>query len=171
MSLSLSTAYKWITIEDVLDRIHTRNKRLRIINDSLFIRVSGTDPVKCWDNDGKVFVYVSKSDWLKASPAITTLEAAKIIRMTPHNVVKKRNELGIFLKARTPGKLDGVPKQPPNAYFSIQDVIEIANNTKGNGRNSDIASELEIRRLFAQGYTSYKKLPNGEFVPIWEETI
>jgi hypothetical protein len=171
MSLSLSTAYKWITLEEVLDRIHTRNKRYRIINDELFVRINGSDPVKCWRNDARMFVYVSKSDWLKASPAITTLEAAKILRITPYHVVRKRNELGILLKARTPGKVDGVPRQGPNAYFSVQDIIEIANDTPGGGRNSNVASELEIRRLFAQGYTSYKKLSNGEFVPVWEETI
>jgi hypothetical protein len=171
MGLSLQTAYKWITIEEVLDRIHTRNKKLRIINDALFVKVAGGDPIKCWNAHDKVFVYVSKNDWIKASPAITTLEAAKLIRITPYTVIRKRNDLGIMLKPNTPGKLDGVPKQQPGAYFSISDVIEIANNTSWNGRNQDPASELEIRRLFAQGYTAYKKLSNGEFVPIWEETI
>lgn len=171
MGLQISTAIKWTTLETVLDRISTRNRTKRIINDSLFIKVGGSDPLRCWDSENKQFVYVSKKDWLEASPCFTTLDVCKILRVSPGWAKRKRQELGIQLKVGIPGKLDGVPKQAPQAYHSLNDIIEIANACVGGANNQNIASEQEIRKLFARGYTTYKKSKNGEFYPTWEETI
>jgi hypothetical protein len=171
MPLQLSTAVKWTTLEDALERISKRNRTKRIIFDSLFIKVGGSDPLKCWDSNRRQFVYVTRADWLAASPAMTSLEVCKILRVTPGALKKRRDELGIKLKNGIPGRVEGVPTQAPQAYHSINDVIEIANSFVGHRNAGHIASEQEVRRLFTRGYTTYKLTKAGEFIPTWEETI
>jgi hypothetical protein len=170
MPLRLSTAIEWTSLEDALERIENRNRKKRIIFDTLYIKVGGSDPLRCWDAENLNFVYVQRSDWIAASPTIATLEACVILRVSPTTVRRHRDALGIKMKRGVPGKFEGVPKQAPQAYYSLQDIIEIARSIADNTK-LDVASENEIRKLFARGYTTYKVNRFGEFVPTWSETI
>lgn len=171
MGLDPETAIRWTTPEQAMYRISTRNKRLRIIEESLYIKCSGNDPIKAWDTEGNRFVYVRKQDWVKASPAIRTIEAAVLLRMTKAWFKKRRDASGVVPKRSNHHKIEGVPKQGPQTYYSINDLVEISKSTINDGRESGFAGEHEIRHMFSQGYVSYKRLTNGDFVPIWSESI
>lgn len=172
MGLDPTTAVRWGTVEEVMERLATRNKKLRIIHDSLYVRVRGNDPIYAWDTEAGEHVYVRKQDWLRASPAIRTTEACIILRITPAWFKHRRDELGIKAKITNPRKLPDVPKQGPMYYYTVNDIIEISRELPRRGTKvSDAADEYEIRNLFSQGYVPYKKTKNGDFIPVWSETI
>jgi hypothetical protein len=170
MGLDNNTAIHWNTVEDVMLKIGERNKKMRIINESLHVMIKGTDPLYCYDAANERFVYIRKSDWTKASPAIRTIEACVILRITPHWFKRKKNELGIVPKGSVKGQVPGVKRQQAMVYYTVNDLIEIVRELPvAAARNS--AGEEEIRKLFARGYTTYKLSRNGEFLPVWDESI
>lgn len=171
MGLDAKTAISWTTLEEVLDRLEARNAKMRIINESLHVSIRGADPKYCWDGAGERYVYVRKQDWLKASPAIRTVEACVILRITPAWFKKRKNELGIEGKRSIPGKVAGVKRQGPMVYYSVEDIIQIARSLTSSGKGRNHAGEEEVRRLFSKGYVSYKLARSGEFVPVWDESI
>lgn len=163
---SAITVYKWKTVEDVMAKLQKRNKKYRIIDGTMYIKVSGTDPLMAWDCTQKKYVYLSKADWLRGSPALRRTDACVIIRMIPHQFHEKSRLLGIFGHRGSPGKQE-LPRTYPNVFYSIEDCIEIIRNTN----STKIASEKEIRQLFSKGYITYKRTQSGEFIPVWSETI
>jgi hypothetical protein len=174
MSLDNATSVRWTTPEQALSRIANRNKRLRIINESLFVKVKGSgDTIYVWDWGQKTFVYVRKHDWVRASPAIRTVEACVLLRMSPNSFRKRRDELGLLAKKTNVQKIPGVPKQGPQDYYTINDLIEISRVITRSPQSLvyDFASEQEIRHLFTEGYIPYKKTLNGDYIPIWSESI
>lgn len=170
MGLDPSTSVRWSDIDTVMGILNNRNKRLRIINDSLYIKGHGADPIHAWDGGAKEFVWVRKHDWVRASPAIRMTEACVIMRTTPNLFKKYKLVAGVESKKAIPGKIDGIPRQNNHAYFSITDLIEISRELPIK-KGYDPAGENEIRKLFSQGFTTYKKTKDGQFVPVWDETI
>lgn len=170
MGLDSNTAVKWNTVEDVMEIIGNRNKKMRIINESLHVMIKGTDPIYCYDNEGARYVYVRKSDWTKSSPAIKTIEACIILRITPHWFKRKKNELGIVPKGSVRGKVPGVRAQGKMVYYTVSDLIEISQSLVRTGPNG-AAGEEEIRKLFTRGYLTYKMTKDGQFLPVWDESI
>lgn len=168
-----SKAYiRWTTPEQVMEKIHRRNKRIRIIHDSLFVKVRGSsDPVYCLDSDRGEIVVVRKTDWVKSSPAISLTEGAVLLRIS-HNMFEKYRDLAGVTpkKTNTEVQLEGVPLQKRRFYYSMQDLIEISRNATLSPKY-DVAGESEIRRMFSTGFVAYKKTKDGDFVPVWDETI
>lgn len=170
MGLDSNTAVRWGDVETVMEKLSERNRRLRIINDSLHTRVKAGDPLYCWDGGQEEYVYIRKSDWLKASPALRTTEACIILRITPAWFKRRRDELEIVAKDSIVG-VKGVPKQYPQKYYSVSDIIEISRELPIKQSTGSSASADEIRRLFAHGYTTYKKSRAGDYLPVWDESI
>lgn len=170
MGLDSATAVRWGTVEKTMERLNARNKRLRIINDALFIKSKDGDPLYCWNGGSESFVYVRKVDWIKASPAIRTTEACILLRCQIGFFKGRVSELGLTPKRAVEGVV-GIPRQTAHVYWSINDLVEIIREAPMRVSNRDFASEQELRRLFAQGYTTYKRTSNGDFLPVWEESI
>lgn len=172
MGLDPQTAIRWTTPEQALGRVQTRNKRLRIVNESLMVRVRGNDPLYVWDSAAEHHVYIRKQDWVRASPAIRTIESCVILRMTPPTFRKRRDEMGVVPKRTTLRKFEDVPYHGPQTYYTINDLVEISKAFSDNKKNlSNFATEQEIRKLFSEGYVAYKRTKTGDFIPVWSESI
>lgn len=168
-----SKAYiRWTTPEQVMEKIHRRNKRIRIINDSLFVKVRGSsDPVYCFDSEQGELVIVRKADWVKASPAIALTEGAVLLRISFDMFEKYRDLAGVTpKKTNTTTVIEGLPRQKHRYYYSLNDLIEVSRNATLSTKY-DVAGESEIRRMFSTGFVAYKKTKEGDFVPVWDETI
>lgn len=170
MTLDATTAVRWGSVEDVLEKLSKRNRKFRVINDSLVIHSRGNDPMYCWDGEGEEWVWIRKQDWLKASPAIRTTEACILLRITPAWFKRRRDELGIKPKRSAMGKKD-LPVQGFQVYYSLNDIIEISRELPTNKFENGPADEHEIRKLFARGYVTYKLSKSGEYLPVWDESI
>lgn len=134
------------------------------------IKVRGSDPIYAWN--GEHHVYIRKEDWIRASPAIRTIEACVLLRMTPQWFRVCRELMGVVPKRTNHHKLPDVPKQGPQTYYTINDLVQVSRCTKDNPRGTgDFASEHEIRNLFSEGYVAYKRTKAGDFIPVWSETI
>lgn len=176
MPVDIETAIKWMDPETVFERLNARNKRLRIINDSLYIKAkgSGNDPLHCWNSDDGSFVYIRKIDWVKASPAIRRTEACVLLRISGEYFYRMAVENGLKSKKAVPGRRhDQVPMQTPAAYWSIDDLVVIAETVRytKNKAGWTPASPHELRKMFSNGYVSYKRTQNGEYIPVWDESI
>lgn len=175
--LDRRVAVKWGDTETVMRKIMNRNNRHRIIRNVLYTRGYGNDPIHCWDGAAEEFVYVRKKDWLNGSPAIRTTEACIIMRITPFIWDKGVERAGVIPKRGVVGQgPDNKPKINPRknsyVYYSVQDMIDVAGNISPRLRwNPDPAGVDEIRSLFYNGFTTYKKTKDGTFVPVWDETI
>jgi hypothetical protein len=169
MGLDAATSVRWSDIDTIMNNITLRNKRMRIINDSLYIKSRGADPIYAWDGGSEQFVWVRKQDWSRGSPAIRLVEACVIIRTTPQLFTTYRDVAGVVSKKSVPG-VKGIPRQHPRAYYSIADLMAISRELPVK-KGYDPAGDTEIRNLFAKGFTTYKKTKDGQFVPVWDETI
>lgn len=168
-----SKAYiRWTTPEQVMEKIHRRNRRIRIINNSLFVKVRGSsDPVYCFDSDAGEIVVIRKADWVKASPAFSIAEGAVLLRISYDMFEKYRDLAGVTPKqTNTEAQVEGLPTQKRRFFYSLEDLIEISRNATFS-KKYDVAGESEIRRMFSTGFVAYKKTKDGDFVPVWDETI
>lgn len=163
---SPSTVYKWKTVEDVMDKLSRRNKKYRIIDDIMYIKESGGDPLRAWDCYQGKFVYLSRADWVQGSPALRRSEACVLMRIHPTTFAVKQNLLGIVGKRGIMGKPE-VSMRYPNVFYSLDDCFLIMQHVE----SSKMSSERELRNLFAKGYLTYKRTQDGDFIPIWSETI
>lgn len=170
MALYVHTYHSWRTIEEVMADIKKRNRRRRILDDSLLIKIVGRDPLLVWDSESGRRIYISKQDWRNASPAITRIEASVILRIKPSKFSDISNALGIHHKK---GKVDvpnPMPQQHPKVYYSLDDLYDVSIELE-NRRAGDAPSVIEIRRLFNKGYVPYKRTEHGQIVPVWDEQI
>lgn len=163
---SPSTVYKWKTVEDVMDKLSRRNNKYRIIDDIMYIKESGGDPLRAWDTYQGKFVYLSRADWVQGSPALRATEACVLMRIHPSTFRMKKDLLGIRGKKGIMGRAT-VSERYPNVFYSLDDCFLIMEHVN----SSNMASEREIRNLFAKGYLTYKRTQDGDFIPIWSETI
>lgn len=159
-----ATMYKWKTPEQALASISKRNAKRRIINGTMFIRMSNAqvhDPILAWDCDGLRPVYISKQEWSQGSPCITRIEACVLMRTPPAAFQANASCLGIVGRKGTINRME-LSKRHPHVYYSVDDMCDILNyhRTKNN------ATPDEIRNLLGRGFLTYKKVGN-EFIPVW----
>jgi hypothetical protein len=157
------------TAPEVLERIKTRNRRLRIINDNLYVRMAGVgDPFRCWDSGGNRVVYIPKRDWKRSSPALRKTDICVIAGITARTFKKYKAELGIVGKRGKVGvPTHELPSYYRHVYYSIDDAVDIIRSVQ----KYDMISEAEFRALMARGLMTYILLEDGSFVPAWQETV
>jgi hypothetical protein len=171
MALYLHTSYRWTTIEDVMKSIKERNRTRRIVDDSLYIKIQGKDPMLCWDSKLCRNVYISKSDWRAASPAIRRVQASVILRIKPRYFQSIAESLGIESKKGQVG-ITVIPPQNSFAFYSLDDIYDISIEIERRQIPSNNSpSIIEIKRLFSKGYIPYKRTRDGEIIPTWDEGI
>ena len=171
MGTYLHTSYNWTTIEDAMKSIKDRRQNRRIIDDVLFIKIQGGDPMLCWDSGNCKNIYIGKTDWRAASPAIRRVEASVILRVKPRYFQSLTESLGIVSKKGVVGYMEISPRNP-NAYYSLDDLYDVAIEIERRRLpNNNSPSVMEIRRLFAKGYVPYKRTVTGDLVPVWDEGI
>jgi hypothetical protein len=161
-----ATLYKWKTVEQCIATISKRNKRRRMINDEMFIRMSNdkiNDPILAWDCKNKRQVFIRKEEWYQGGPCIKRIEACVMIRMAPAIYQKHMNTLGIVGRKGVIGKQE-LSTRHSVVFYSIDDVVDIINHASTSRTN--YASVDEFRTLLGQGYLTYKKI-GKEFVPVW----
>lgn len=171
MGTYLHTSYNWTTIEDVMKSIKSRKSKRRIIDDTLYIKIQGKDPMLCWDSAYCRNIYISKADWRGASPAIRRVEASVILRVKPRYFQSLTESLGIVPKKGVIGRTE-ISLQNPNAYYSLDDLYDVSIEIERRQLpNNNSPSVMEIRRLFTKGYVPYKKTREGNLIPVWDEGI
>jgi len=171
MGLYMHTAYKWKTIEDVMVTIKERNKSKRIVNDSLYIKITGQDPLLVWDSREHRNVYMSKTDWRIASSAFAKLDASVILQIPPRYFQEVCSSIGIRSKKGAVGVKEDISPHARGAYFSLDDIYDVSIEVERRGTMPAMPSVLEIKKLFSKGYVPYKINKDGTHTPVWSEGI